>query len=844
MARTLLALALLSGAAGLVYEVVWLRWFRLLFGSSAYAASATLCAFFAGLALGSALFGRLAGRTRRPLVWYARLELAAAAAALLVPLALRGYEPIYGALYAGFADSRGLFVAIKLALALAAMLPCAVLLGGSLPLLASAGVRAGGSLGREGNALYATNLLGGAAGAALGGLLLPEWIGVPGTYGVGLALSATAGSGALLLARRRASSPAGRPAYASAPPERDGPPALAGPAREAPAASGGDRAPARALAIAFASGFGVLAFQVLLIQSLGHFFAHTAYSFGSVLVVVLLCLVAGAALASASEGRLRVGPLLGGALLSEAWLLALLPWVAAQGQAVLQQGGASLGGRSALAVGTLTIAALGVPALLVAALVFPLTLRLAAGGPVGPRLGGLLAANTLGAIAGSLAASFVLLPVLGLWPAIAVLGLAYGAAALFVVEGRGGRIASAVLLAGLAALLVATPASPWRLPPVPLAPGERLLAVESGAQGTAAVVEGTDGNRMIKLDGHYAFGGTGEKRLSERMGHLPLLLHPDPKRVLVVGSATGGLAAAAVLHPVTSIHLVEIVPEVQELAAAYFADSNRHVHTDPRTRLIVEDGRNHLRGADERYDVIVEDLFVPHRPSAAAMYSLDHYRDVRAHLAEGGVFCQWLALYQMTGTELAIVARTFAEAFPDATLWRPHFRAQLPILGLVGMAGPLPSAAAVADRARALAGLVPDDAWVTDPAGIWLFYLGPLSALVSRLPAIALHTDARPLFEFVASRATPRMRASFAYRDWPRLAAALAAGAGERDAAFPGRPLAGPRGGEALARLNLAAAAGGPRAASAAAEVRRDVPARLLATRDRSVSEVWPAEAP
>ena len=113
MARSLLALALLSGAAGLVYEVVWMRWFRLLFGSSAYAASATLCAFFAGLALGSALFGRVAGRTRRPLALYGWVELGAAAAALLVPLALRLYEPVYGSLYQGFGDSRGIFQLTK-----------------------------------------------------------------------------------------------------------------------------------------------------------------------------------------------------------------------------------------------------------------------------------------------------------------------------------------------------------------------------------------------------------------------------------------------------------------------------------------------------------------------------------------------------------------------------------------------------------------------------------------------------------------------------------------------------------------------------------------------------------
>ena len=158
--RSLLLLALFSGAAALVYEVVWMRWFRLLFGSTAYAASATLCAFFAGLAIGSAWFGRIAGRIRRPLRLYGWLEFGAALAALWVPLAVHLYDPIYAALYERFAETRFAFVAIKFGLALVAMLPSSILLGGTLPLLVAAYVVEGRSLGRDGGRLYAVNVLG------------------------------------------------------------------------------------------------------------------------------------------------------------------------------------------------------------------------------------------------------------------------------------------------------------------------------------------------------------------------------------------------------------------------------------------------------------------------------------------------------------------------------------------------------------------------------------------------------------------------------------------------------------------------------------------------------------
>ena len=821
--RSLLALAVLSGAAAVMYEVVWMRWFRLLFGNTAYAASATLCAFFAGLAIGSAWFGRIAGRTRRPLFLYGWVEISAAATALLVPLALLLYEPIYAGLYDQLAEGRFTFVVVKFSLGLAAMLPSAILLGGTLPLLATAYVGQGGSLGREGGALYAANVLGGGLGAALGGLLLPGIVGVSATYAVGLAAAGAAGATAFVLARKH--------------PE--------GAARDT-APEGRQSAETGILAIAFASGFGVLAFQVLLLQAVGQFFAHTVYTFGAVLVVVLITMSVGAVFVSATERRLPVVPLLSVALLVEAALLLSLPWVAVQAQQWVASGASfQVLGDSPMALGIVAIVCLGVPALLAASVVFPLTFRLAGSGAAGPRLGGLLAANTAGGILGSVAASFLLLEALGLWNSLAALGLLYGAASLLAVPDVRGRALRAVALGGIVLLVATLPINPWSLPTVHLRPGEHMLATAEGAHGIVSVVERQDGNRMIKIDSHYQFGDTSEQRLYERMGHLPLLLHPDPKEVLVVGSATGGLAAAAVPHPVERIGLVEIVPEVQELAAEFFAESNRGVHGDPRTRLITEDGRNHLRAASERYDVIIEDLFVPRRPSAAAMYSSEHYRDVRDHLSDGGIFCQWLPIYQLSATQLGIILETFAEVFPEGTLWRAHFRPQLPVLALVGSAGRLPAASQVEARARELRAGGIDDPWITDPFGVWTFYLGPVAALREQLPSLGQHTDDLPVFEFVSAGIPSQVMWAFRFQGFPKLTADFTSQLGELDPAFPGRPIAGPRAGEVLARINLAAFQGQTGPLSRAWEtVSQLVPAHLLAERDPSVSGYWPGPAP
>jgi spermidine synthase len=807
-----LLVASLSGAAALVYETVWMRWFRLAFGSTSQAVSATLCAYFLGLAIGAALFGRLAGRSSRPLRLYGWVELAAAGAALLVPLALRIYDGFYPALYDGLSGDPLAFLALKMTLALAAMLPCAILLGGSLPPLVTAGLAEGGQLGRQGTLIYWANVSGGVLGAAGAGLLLPELVGVPVTYACGVAASAAAGAGALWLARRNRGG--------SAP---------------APSAEARERAPGAALAVAAVSGFSLLGLEVLLVHALGRFFAHSTYSFSLVLVAVLLCMAAGAAIVAWLGERPPTDALLRWALLLEAALLLAMPWT------ILALRGSLEHFESPLARGVLAVGAVGAPALLVAGLVLPLTFRLASGGPAGPRVGGLLAANTLGGIAGSLAASFVLLERLGLWGSFGVLGLVYAAATPWLASAARARAVWAAAVVALVVGFGATPLSPLRLPAQNLRDGARLLASVEGADGLVSVAE-LDGARYVAIDEHYMFGDTTQSGTYQRMGRLPMLLHPDPKRVLVVGSATGGLAAAAVEMPVEEIVLVEIISDLHELAATWFAEHNRHVHRDPRTHLVTEDGRNHLRGTRERYDVIVEDLFIPHQPSAAAMYTEDHYRDALTHLTERGVFCQWLPLYQLSRTDLSIIVATFSEVFPRGTLWTPGFR-PIPILGLVGTRSDPPSVAELAERGRQLAALGVRDPWLTDPVGLWAFHLGAASALDRLLGRAKPNSDARPTFDFVSGRTSLRVQGDFAGAGWPRVMAQLVALEPEAGI-FAGAPREPARAGEALAAANRLAAMG--RAAEAQQFLQRAsrlVPARLMAQRDGSVSNVWPDSA-
>jgi len=234
--------------------------------------------------------------------------------------------------------------------------------------------------------------------------------------------------------------------------------------------------------------------------------------------------------------------------------------------------------------------------------------------------------------------------------------------------------------------------------------------------------------------------------------------------VAFIGSATGITAGAAALHLVEQIDLIELVPEVQMLASAHFGPYNHDIYNDPRTRIVVEDGRNHLRATSDTYDVIVADLFVPWRPGVGSMYSVDHFQSVADRLTEGGIFCQWLPVFQLRAPELDIILNTFAQVFPDATLWRGNFSGRLPRLAACAINGPWTSRETVERRVQELAGSV-EDKWVSDPRAFWMLYAGPLKTAVTIIDSV-INSDNHPVFEYLAGRSTHGARNQFLYNEW------------------------------------------------------------------------------
>lgn len=825
--------ALLSGAGVLIVETVWLRWLRLLLGATAPAVSATLVAFFAGQAAGAALAARAVPKLRRPLRTYAYVEFLAISLAATVPVALGLAEKILSPHYDALRLSPLRLTLARFAIAWVATFPAALAFGATLTLLVAAVLRRTRALGSAGNGLYAFQTFGSAAGAALAAFWLPAAFGVQRTYTVGLTVLAVAAGIAWMFSGR---SRAPRPAAPDPPVRR----------RRRTHALPGSRS---RIALAALSGFGSFAAQVLLVQTLALVMDQSVQAFGAVLVCVLLTLGIGAATSALGIGlgRIRPDALLRVGLVGSAVGLAALPalFVAAtDGLAILRTAAEASYPAAVLGLAALTSG----PGLLAAALVFPATVALEGRGDAradgAARLGRLLAANTVGAIAGALAAPYVLLPSVGLWGGFTVIACLYGGAALWLPGSRSARLGTLVPLATGAAVVLSW-ASPLSQPPVRLEPGEELVELKTTPHGLVAVIR-RPGDLVIETDNHYTLGGASEQVHQERQAHVPLVLHGAPKHVAYVGSATGISAGAARSHSLQSLHVVELVPEVAQAARRHFAPWNGGVYSDPRTEVILDDGRNYLRATQDRFDVVIADLFVPWRSGTGALYTREHFSAVRSRLMPGGLFCQWLPLYQLAEPELLSILVTFLDVFPAAALFRGDFYGRFPIVALVGWRDGPPTPEAIDSAAAALRASGVTDRWITEPLGIWSLYVAPAVGLARQLDRIPRNLDDRPRVEFGA----PRHRAagsgaSVVGLRWVELSDELAGRFSADDPLFG--PLgtdraAASEGGRWLQRADSLWAARRPKdAASALAEAVDRLPETLFSSAppDPTVMTLW-----
>jgi len=702
------ALFLASGATALVYQVAWARSLSLVFGASFESVSIVLASFMAGLAAGGFVLGRFGPRLGRPLRVYGALEIGVALFAMALPSLLGWVDRVYLGIALDIEGTNAALNTARAAMAFSILLLPTFCMGGTLPILIRALVRRRGELGEGLAGLYAINTVGAVVGALVAGFVLLPSIGVWQTQVLAAAANIVIGVGALLVDHFAADSTpvdlaSGEPAWAGESSELAAV-EVAAAAQDAVASPWPDRLTFWGTGVA---GMASLALEVAWSRAIVIASGANTYSF----TIMLATFLTGIALGSwrvhqrkpRPAGRrvsTEFGLLFLGIGLSSLVVSRLLPRLS---EIALILNSQFLGGSAGIRADTtfvLSFLVMLVPCIMMG-VAFPLAgeARARLGARLGGSVGDLVGLNTLGAIAGSLLAGFVLIPYLGLQMTTQLASLAYlGYGTTVLIVDRAARRArpagpawAAAILALPVALTLAFFLPRWdaaRLFALPnndhgLVMNEgggidfslglersELLYAREGRGSTVSVIE-AGGVRSLLVNGKaVATDDVSDVQHEYLLGHLPVLLHPNPKSAAVIGLGAGLTMGGVVAHDsLERIVVVEIEPAVRD-GAQFFADLHDDGLADPRLELVWQDGRNYLRTTRRRFDVITADPIHPWAQGAAYLYTTEYYALVAEHLEPGGIACQWLPMAELSADDLRSVVGSFLQNFEYATLWQ------------------------------------------------------------------------------------------------------------------------------------------------------------------------------
>jgi spermidine synthase len=682
--RAVLGLFFASGISGLLYEVAWTRMLNLLFGDTVLAVSTVLTSFMAGLALGSLWSGRLIDRCRRLLTLYACLEVGIGLTALLLPLALQGILPGYVWLHRRFHMLPSLFILLRFLLAFGLLLVPTTLMGATLPVLSRYVVRAHATLGWRVGLLYALNTGGAVLGCLAAGYVLIGSVGLYETVAIGAALNGSVGVLAWVV-RGRAGD--GLPAAASA---------------GEPNAAPGDDAGIIHLALwsVCLSGFAALSYEVIWTRALTFFIGNSTYAFSAMLTTFLFGLALGSLVwARVSDRTGNLVQLLGlvqvGIGIYGLLTIPILGKVF-YGLDVWWEGFSSASWGTPVWLKFAKTFAVILPPTFGMGGTFPLVSKIVARSlrTIGRSIGDLYALNTVGSIAGSWVAGFVFMPLLGTQKSLiatALVNVAVGG----VLVARGGRGRRPLRAAVSAGALVAVVAVNLYVPALRFAdiagePEKDILYYDEGIAGVVKVATDIYDRKLLSING-WSVAGTGSPNpdlalvndypeVQKMLAHLPMLLHPEPRQVLVIGFGAGGTSWSMTRYAVQRVDIVEFVPGVIE-AASLFPEVNHNVLADPRVRVTLDDGRNYLLVTPKTYDVISVDTLDPKHAGNGNLYTREFYELSKRALKPGGLFVQWLPYHQVDNASLKLIARTFQHVYPHGTLWLTRFKGYALLLG-------------------------------------------------------------------------------------------------------------------------------------------------------------------
>jgi len=676
-----------SGCSALIYEIVWYQLLQLVIGSSAVSLGVLLATFMGGLCLGSLALPRLPVANQHPLRVYGKLELGIALCGVLALFGMPLVDSVYTA-----AVGHGLPAILLRALVCAlCLLPPTFLMGASLP-AASRWIQATPEGVSWLGLLYGANTVGAVFGCLLAGFYLLRVFDMATATYVAAAINVAVALASFALAGRTSRQ------IASAQPS---------PVTRVATPVAKNAWPVYA-AIGL-SGACALGAEVIWTRLLGLMLGATVYTFSIILAVFLVGLGGGSTVGSlmarkSASAKATLGwsqMLLAGAVAWTAYMLAqslpywpinpLLstnPWFTFQIDLV----------RCLWAI---------LPAAFLWGASFPLALAAAAGPEDDPGrlVGGIYAANTGGAILGALGFSMILIPWIGTGHSERALVILSAVSGLLILAPRlytrglpfRWFAAAALLAATVGAVLLAQGVS--GVPGMLIAYGRRMttsagrskiLFTGEGINSSIAISEWDDGALQFHVSGKVeASTEPYDMRLQRMLGHMPALLHPNPKSVLIVGFGAGVTAGSFVPHrEVERIVICEMEPLIPPTATRYFGRQNYHVIDDPRAQIVYDDARHFVLTTPEKFDIITSDPIHPWVKGSATLYSREYFELVKQHLNPGGVITQWVPLYESDVATVKSEIRTFFDVFPNGTIWGNDISGGGYDLVLLGQADP------------------------------------------------------------------------------------------------------------------------------------------------------------
>jgi spermidine synthase len=668
-----------SGLAALVYQVMWMRRLSLFFGSDVYSAAITLSAFMGGLSVGSWGAYRLADRLMRPLLWYGLLEVGIGLYALAFQPFLDAFQPLLHSVYAANFDTAPMvYQATRVAIATGMLLVPTALMGATLPLVVRSFVRTDSELGGLGGFFYAINTLGALVGTLVAAFGLFPLLGASATTMVAVSINIIVGLTVVAVSGRVTAGPIERHSAEPAPPTPASPYHY-------------DRRHAQAALWGIAvSGLAALALEVIWTRILTQTFSATVYSFATMLACFLFGIALGSRLAGPLVDREPYPLKLFGAIeLGIGVCVLLLPlasraapmlfgtWLWA-GTQLLQDDFAVA---SVVSMFTISGVFILLPTILLGA-TFPVAIRICtpAVDRVGFGTGRVYAANTAGAILGSLLAGFVMVPALGARGSLVACGTIFVANGLVLSKRAMGASWSPLrektvilpLAIGGAAALLALLLPRQTVLNYYLQPGAQpeVIYHGEGVSHTVDVLRSASDQVVMMVDGNIeADTSLVQRRHFILKGHLPLLLHESPRDVAVVGLGLGITLAATARNPeVQNIQVVELTPEMVS-AHRYLRDVTDGVLDHPKVNVRIDDGRNFLAMTDRQFDMITADPIHPRITGVGYLYTTEYYESIKRRLKPGGIVCQWMPMYHVSRESFDVAFRTFAGVFENATFW-------------------------------------------------------------------------------------------------------------------------------------------------------------------------------